>query len=183
MKKKKNITQKIEILKDINLVINKNIIILEYKGKEIKRKLYYPGIHIRDENNTMIISSEKNSRNEKKIINTYKAHIKNMIRGLVEGYTYKLKICSSHFPMNVSLDNNKLIIKNFFGEKVPRKAKILEGVDVKIEGDIITVTGVDKEKVGQTSANMEKSTRITNRDRRVFMDGIYIIDKGGRKIH
>ena len=85
--------------------------------------------------------------------------------------------------VDVSLDNNKLIIKNFFGEKVPRKAKILEGVDVKIEGDIITVTGVDKEKVGQTSANMEKSTRITNRDRRVFMDGIYIIDKGGKKIH
>ena len=66
MKKKKNITQKIEISKDINLTIDKNIIILDYKGKEIKRKLYYPGIHIKNENNTIVISSEKNSRNEKK---------------------------------------------------------------------------------------------------------------------
>ena len=183
MKKKKDIIQRIGVPKEINIKIDKHTFILNHNNKEIKKKLYYPGINIKNENNTIIISSTKNSRNEKRLINTYKAHIKNMIRGLIEGYTYKLKICSSHFPMNVSLDKNKIIIKNFFGEKVPRKAKILEGVDVKIEGDIITVTGVDKEKVGQTSANMEKSTRITNRDRRVFMDGIYIIDKGGRKIH
>jgi len=54
-----------------------------------------------------------------------------MIRGVTEGYTYKLKICSGHFPMNVSLKGDVLEIKNFIGESVPRKLKIKEGSEEK----------------------------------------------------
>ena len=45
------------------------------------------------------------------------------------------------------------------------------------KNDVI-VKGIDKEKVGQTAANIERSCRIKNRDRRVFQDGIYITSKG-----
>jgi large subunit ribosomal protein L6 len=41
----------------------------------------------------------------------------------------------------------------------------------------VTVTGIDKESVGQTAANIERSTTVKNRDRRVFQDGIYLIHK------
>jgi len=88
-----------------------------------------------------------------------------------------------HFPMNVSVDktNHVLVINNFLGEKKERRAKILPNTDVKIEGDIVTVESPDIEAAGQTAANMEVTTHIRNRDRRVFQDGIWITEKPGEK--
>lgn len=70
------------------------------------------------------------------------------------------------------------MIQNFLGERYPRKAEILETVKVEVKGEIITVTGIDKEKVGQTAANIERATKVKNRDIRVFQDGIYIVKRG-----
>ena len=75
------------------------------------------------------------------IYGTFKAHIKNMIKGITEGHIYKLKVCSGHFPMNVSVNKDKLIVNNFLGEKTPRELNLKEGVAVKLEGDIILVAG------------------------------------------
>jgi large subunit ribosomal protein L6 len=82
--------------------------------------------------------------------------------------------------MILKLDKNKLIISNFLGEKVSRHATILPNVDVQIKGAKITITSNDKEAAGQTAANIEKASIVRNRDRRVFQDGIYIIEKPGR---
>lgn len=131
----------------------------------------------------MIVTKSKDfSKNGKRIVNTFTAHIKNMVEGVINGFTYKLKVCSGHFPMTLKLEPNRVFVNNFLGEKIPRVSKIQEGVKVKQEGDIIIVEGIDKEKVSQTAASMETATRITKRDRRRFQDGIYIIEKNGVKI-
>lgn len=122
------------------------------------------------------------TRFEKKMMNTFVAHVKNMFKGANEGHHYKLKICSGHFPMNVSLKGNTLEVKNFIGEAVPRTMTFKEGVTVKLNGDIIDVEGIDKEKTSQAAASIEKLTRRNGFDRRVFQDGIYIIEKDGKKI-
>ena len=80
--------------------------------------------------------------------------------------------------MTVSIDKDHLLIKNFLGEKIPRKAKIIKNVKVTVNGDIINVSSVDKELAGKMSSIIEQSTRITNKDRRRFMDGIWMIEKG-----
>jgi len=87
----------------------------------------------------------------------------------------------SHFPIKNSTDGNTFIIQNFLGERSPRKAVVLDGVKVAIQGDFITVTGADIDKVGQTAANIERATRVKKRDVRVFQDGIYIISQEGGK--
>ena len=84
--------------------------------------------------------------------------------------------------MNVSISGQELIIKNFLGESVPRKVTILPGADVKVNGTEIIVSGSDKEVAGQTAARIENLCRITNRDRRIFQDGCYIIEKAGKSI-
>ncbi len=121
----------------------------------------------------------KITKKEKRVIGTFAAHISNLIIGITEGFEYKLKICSGHFPMTVKVESEEVVIKNFLGEKVPRKARISSGVSVDIKGDIISVKGIDIGAVSQTAARIEQSTRITNRDRRVFQDGCYITEKAG----
>ena len=84
--------------------------------------------------------------------------------------------------MNVKADNEKVIIKSFLGETTERVAKILPNVKLEIKGTNITVSSSNIEAAGQTAANLEKATRLTGRDRRIFQDGIFITEKPGRII-
>lgn len=181
--KRRKLMEEINIPKETNVTIDKGMVIVKGKG-EVKRKLFDKRINIEAKNNKIIISSkkEKFSKKEKKIIGTFKAHIKNMIDGANEPHKYILKICSGHFPMNVSVDKNELIVKNFLGEKVPRTMKIKEDVNVKIDGDKVTVESSDKEKAGQCAASIEQLTKRTGYDSRIFQDGIWVVSKSGKEI-
>ena len=134
-------------------------------------------IKITSDSKNITIHAGNEKRNCKRVMCTTAAHIKGMVKGVTHGYEYKLKICSSHFPMNVSLNGRELVVKNYLGEKSPRICKIKDNVNIKLEKDIITITGSDKELVGQAAADIEKKVCIRNKDRRIFMDGIYITSK------
>lgn len=172
----------IEIPKDIDAELHSNKLILKGKGGENSREFNLGNIILEKKGEKIILSCDKETKKEKRIINTSIAHIKNMIQGAQKKFEYKLKICSSHFPMNVKIEGNMAIIKNFLGEKVDRKVELPKNVDVKIDKEIITILSADKELAGQAAANLEKITKIRGRDRRIFQDGIYIINKAGREI-
>jgi len=158
---------------------NKTLTIKGEKG-ELKRVFSHPKIKITVNNNNIEITSKNVIRKEKALIGTYIAHIKNMIKGTSEGFEYKMKTVFSHFPIKTSVEGQEFLIQNFLGERSARRAKILEGVTVDSKGENVTVTGIDKEKVGQTVANIERATKVKKRDIRVFQDGVYRISKGGR---
>ncbi|RKY01049.1 MAG: 50S ribosomal protein L6 [Spirochaetes bacterium] len=171
-----NIPEGIEISKEAHLIKVRGP-----KGELIKR-LAGPKIEIVADKNSVKIISKRASKREKKLIYTFKAHINNMVKGVTEPFVYKLKICPGHFPMNVSMEGDFFTIKNLFGEKTPRKLKIKPDVKVKIDGKDVYVEGIDKELTAQTAASIEKLTKVKNRDRRIFQDGIYIVSKAGKEI-
>lgn len=135
-------------------------------------------VDIFQEGGGLLIRVDLPRRKEKAMAGTWKAHLNNMIKGVTDGFTYNLKAFYSHFPMTMSVKGNKLVVNNYFGERVPRTANILPGVDVKVQKKVeVVVSGIDKEAVGQTAANIERCTTVKNRDRRVFQDGIYLLEK------
>lgn len=152
------------------------------KGENIIVKKINPIIDVKIENNKLTIKSDKSSKKERKVFGSTKAHINNMLKGLEEKFKYKLMAVNVHFPMNVSVDKDKnvVLIKNFLGEKKDRIVKIVDSVDVKINKNEIIIESSDIEKAGQMAANLEKGTKVRNRDRRVFQDGIFIVEKPGR---
>lgn len=176
---KEKISEEIEIPEGIEVEIAKmgEVKIKGPKGEAIKL-LKHPKVSISKKENKIKIAS-LGSRHEKKIVNTFKAHIHNLMKGVKELYVYELKICSGHFPITVEMKDNKLIVKNFLGGKIAKQAKILPNVKVVLKGDIITIESTNKESAGETASNIERSTRIVNRDRRRFQDGIYITKKEG----
>tara|TARA_Y100000310_G_C20519972_1_gene733162 strand:+ start:309 stop:854 length:546 start_codon:yes stop_codon:yes gene_type:complete len=179
---KRKIDEEIELEEGIQANIENNVLTLNGKKGETQKDFNNPLVQLKIDGKAIKLSSKRLTKREKKLAGTFKAHIKNMIKGVSKGHVYKLKVCSSHFPMNTSINDNELTVKNFFGEKSPRKLKIKPGVTAKIEGSEIVIESTNKELAGQTAADMEQLTRITNKDRRIFQDGIYIIEKDGKKI-
>ncbi|MCA9477532.1 MAG: 50S ribosomal protein L6 [Nanoarchaeota archaeon] len=166
----------------VSASFDESIVTVKGAKGEVSRSFLHPKIDVKVTADAVEFSVKRYSKAEKKMLNTFIAHLSNMFKGSMEGHEYKLKICSGHFPMNVSLKGNELEVKNFIGEAVPRKIAFKEGVEVKMDGDIITVKGLDKELTGQTAASIEKLTRRNGFDRRIFQDGIYIIEKDGKTV-
>ena len=81
--------------------------------------------------------------------------------------------------MNLKVvDQAELVVNNYFGEKIPRRAVFVGDVEVRVENKTeVVVSGYDKESVGQTAANIERCCSVKKRDRRVFQDGIYLVAK------
>ncbi len=154
-------------------------IMLKKGNEELKRNARVPGLHVQVDNGEIKIMIAKTNKRSRAVLDALVAHVKNMIHGLNEKFVYELEICYVHFPMTVKVDGKKLVISNFLGEKVNRQANILEGVDVKIAGQKITVESADVERAGQTAANIEKASAVSNKDRRIFQDGIFITKKPG----
>ena len=151
------------------------------KGK-LSRKIMNPSLILTQEGSILKITIKNATKREKTTLGTFKAHLKNMVTGVNEGFTYKMKVCSGHFPMTVMMKGDELIVKNYLGEKTPRVLKIKPGAEVKVEGDIVVVTSLNRELAGQTSASIENLTSRSDYDKRIFQDGIYIIDKAGKEI-
>lgn len=116
-------------------------------------------------------------KREASLVNTISTHVRNMIKGVTQGFTYKLKIVFVHFPMTVRVQGSKVTIQNFLGERRPREADIVGSARVSVKGDDIIVEGVDIEAVGQTAANIQRATKIRRKDLRKFLDGIYVYSK------
>lgn len=152
---------------------------IKVSGKlgEVKKMFIEPGVEKKVNGNTMILAAKSESRQFKRIIKTYKAHIKNMIKGVTEGFEYHMKIVFTHFPVTVKAEGSKLRIDNFIGERSPRYARVVPGADVKVTKQDVVIKGIDIDAVSQTAGNIERTTQIIGRDRRVFQDGIYITSK------
>ncbi|ADN36952.1 ribosomal protein L6P [Methanolacinia petrolearia DSM 11571] len=168
---------RIEIPEGVNAEITGGKLVVSGKKGTLERLMRYPGITIRIEDGELIISTESQRKKIYAMLGTYASHAKNMFRGVNEEYEYGMKVVYSHFPIQLKEIGGKLEIVNFLGEKEPRYADIPEGVKMKIAGDEITLTGIDKELVGTTASRIEKATKVRGRDTRVFQDGIYIVSK------
>lgn len=174
---KDKLEKEITVPEKVTVQLNKSVLKMKGPKGEVERDFNHPKINITISGGKIILVSERATKKEKMILHSFAAHVRNIIKGVLEGHTYKLKICSGHFPMTIAVSGNEFIVKNFFGETVPRKMVIPKNVEVKVSGTDITVTGSDIELAGQTAGKIENLCRITNRDIRIFQDGCYIVQK------
>jgi large subunit ribosomal protein L6 len=145
---------------------------------QLSRNVRFPQVTVTCEGNEVTIATESSRKEITAMVGTYEAHTKNMIRGVTEGFEYRMKVVYSHFPIQLKLQGNRLEIANFLGEKKARYARIEAGVTAKVANEEVVLTGIDRELVGTSAANIEHATRIRDRDPRVFQDGIYMIQRG-----
>ncbi len=136
-------------------------------------------VHFSLEGGSFSVYSSWARKREVALVGTALAHVRNMIRGVTSGYTYKLKLVYAHFPITVKVQDKekRLLIENFTGEKTPRIIRIVGTAKVKVVSDELHVQGTSLKDVSQTAANIQTGTKIKEKDQRVFLDGIYIFEK------
>ena len=173
----KNYQETIGVPKEITIKLENDVLIVTGPKGELKRNFFHPQIKLSVQDNKVLLNIPKMTKREKTQLGTIKAHINNMFRGVKLGFVYKMKICSGHFPMNVSVKNNEFIIKNFIGEKVPRVLKLNPGVKVVVDGEFVTVEATDIELAGQVAGQIEFLSKRVGFDRRIFQQGIFITEK------
>jgi large subunit ribosomal protein L6 len=173
-----NMKLNVKIPDNVKVTIDNNIIHVKGEKGELTKYFSHPKIEIKINNNVLEIHCRDIRRKEKAIMGTISAHINNMIKGVTKGFEYKMKTVYSHFPIKTVVEGNRFIIQNFLGERSPRSVEILPGVTVEIKGEYVTLKGIDKEKLGQTAANIERATKVKNRDIRIFQDGVYLVSTG-----
>jgi len=131
------------------------------------------------EGNSLVLTSHNDKKRTVSIIKTVKKHLDNLVSGLDQGYKYTMKVVFSHFPMNIQVSGEYVIINNFTGEKKPRKSFIVgPNTKIQVKGKDVTITGPNPEHLGQTAGNLEKNTKVKKKDLRIFQDGIYLTGKG-----
>lgn len=167
----------VTVPEDVDLTLDGYKVAVTGANGKVERDFGHTKLSLDYQDRVLRVWAENPKKKQASLVNTISSHVKNMIKGVTEGFTYRLKIVFIHFPMNIQFQGDMIIINNFVGEQKAREAKILEGVKVHVEGDDIIVTGPDLEKVAQTAANIQQSTHIRNKDLRKFLDGIYVYKK------
>ncbi len=143
----------------------------------VERDFSHIPVSISAENNNVRVWAIWPRKKEAALVGTIYSHIQNMITGVQKGYTYKLKIVFSHFPISVKVQGKNVLIENFTGERRARKANIIGDVKVKVEAEDILVQGLNLEDVSQTAANIETTPRVRRKDPRIFLDGLYVFER------
>ncbi len=157
-------------------MVGTRVVVAGPKGT-LERDMRFPAITIAITDEQVTVSTGLTRKRVVAMVGTLASHIRNMCHGVTEGYEYRMKVVFSHFPIQLKLQGSILVIDNFLGEKQARFARIEPGVTALVGNDAVTLSGIDKEKVGNSAANIEHATRIRKRDPRVFQDGIYIVER------
>jgi len=167
----------LEIPEDVDAEVDHLELTVSGPEGSVTRQLWFPDVRVSVDDGAVVIETDADDAKTNATVGTFESHIENMLYGVTEGWEYRMQVHYSHFPMQVNVEGDEVVIENFLGEKAPRRAQIRGDTDVQVDGEELTLSGSDKEAVGQTAADIEQLTRVTDKDTRVFQDGVYIVEK------
>ncbi len=109
---------------------------------------------------------------------TYAAHLRNMITGVTEGFTRLLEIEGVGYRAEVK--GNEIVLNVGFSH--PVNLEIPEGISADVQKNVITLSGYDKDALGQFAANVRKVKKPEPyKGKGIRYQGEHIIRKQGKK--
>jgi large subunit ribosomal protein L6 len=167
----------IEIPDEVSAEVSNLDLTVEGPNGSVTRTLWYPSVSVSVEDGEIVVSADEDDAKTNATVGTFESHVSNMIHGVTEGWEYEMEVYYAHFPMQVNVEGDEVVIENFLGERSQRRTPLRGDTEVQVDGEVVTLTGPSKEDVGQTAADIEQLTRVTDKDNRVFQDGVYITQK------
>ena len=145
-KKPIQIPEKVEVKIDGSLVT--------VKGPKGELNLnVLPEIQLEQKDNEILVNVDnENVKIERSLWGTFRQLIENMVIGVTEGYEKKLELNGVGY--RVEMKGKDLILNVGFSHPVTYTP--VEGVTITTEKNLITISGIDKQAVGETAAQIRK---------------------------
>ena len=138
----------INIPEGVDVKIDGSVVKVKGPKGELERKVN-PGIKVEQKDNALGISlASKDTEN--RLWGLERALINNLIIGVSQGFEKKLEVNGVGYRAAVA--GKKLNLELGFSH--PIEMEIPEGLEVKVQKNIISIAGIDRHKVGQFAANI-----------------------------
>jgi large subunit ribosomal protein L6 len=130
------------------------------------------------DNGIVSFALAENTKTGRALWGTYAAHLRNMIVGVTEGFKKVLEIEGVGYKAEAS--NGKIKLNVGFSHPVELVAP--KGIEVVNEKNVVTISGIDKDAVGQFAADIRKVKKPEPyKGKGIRYQGEYIIRKQGKK--
>jgi large subunit ribosomal protein L6 len=113
---------------------------------------FSPEMEVKISENEVIVEKKGISKNAGALWGTTARIIENMIKGVTEGYQKQLELNGVGYRMAVQGKKVNMAL----GFSHPVIVDVPEGIEIKIENNVMTISGIDKQKVGQIAATIKK---------------------------
>ncbi len=135
----------------VEVKINHNQV--KVKGPEGELSLEFPHfIEVKKENKLLKVIRKRNDDRAKAMHGTIRAHLANMVKGVVEPWEKQLVVKGTGFKVNPSAEG----IVFELGFSHPVEIESPEGINFQVDGNKLTISGPDKIKVGNLAAKIRK---------------------------
>lgn len=141
--------QQINIPENTEIKLDGGLLTVKGPLGELKRE-FKSDVEIAVVDNNVEVKPKKENNFTKALWGTYASHVINMIEGVNKGFKKALIIEGVGY--RAAVESNTLVLNVGFSHQV--KIPIPEGLDTKVEKSLITISGIDKEKVGQFAAKV-----------------------------
>jgi large subunit ribosomal protein L6 len=128
--------------------------LVEVKGPQGQLSLELPkSVDVKvDGQEVSVVINNEGDRHQRALWGTFSSLIGNMITGVNEGYQKKLEINGVGYK--AALNGKDLVLSLGFSHPIDFKAR--EGITFTVEKNVITVSGINKQQVGEVAANIRK---------------------------
>ena len=140
----------IKVPDKVNIILNQNNIVVKGPKGELSKNLP-DSIKVIQNDKIITVAPNKSIPNSQQLYGTYRSLIYNMITGVTSGFQKKLELQGVGYRSQI--EGNTLILSVGYSHQV--KIQSGEGIKLSTESNTnITVSGLDKELVGQIAANI-----------------------------
>lgn len=139
------------IPENVEIKIDGSRVIIKGPKGELQREIR-PEIKVEKKDRKIIVEPKKETKRTAAFWGLTRTLVFNMVKGVTDGYEKKLQIEGMGYKAN--LEKEDLILQVGYSHSI--KIKKQEGISFSVEKNIITVSGSDKELVGQMAAKIRK---------------------------
>ncbi|MDZ7699522.1 MAG: 50S ribosomal protein L6 [Deltaproteobacteria bacterium] len=137
------------IPKDVKVTIEKDRFSIKGPKGELKQAIH-PKIHIQEENGTITVTVDGETRKDNALYGLFGALVSNMVEGVTKGFQRDLEIVGVGYRAE---SKGRSVVFNL-GYSNPVNFDLPDGINANIEKGKIILTGIDKELVGRTAAKI-----------------------------